>query len=1227
MGEGEETPPRVLISFSHDSVEHEERVRALSDRLRSDGIDCWIDLYEPAPSDGWPLWMLRQLRKADFVLLLCTATYQRRAQGEDTPGTSLGVRWETAEIYRHIYEAAMNNEKFIPCVLDANDRRFIVEPLRNYTHYVVGTDPGYWALYRRLTGQPATPIPPRGPIRKLGPGASLPAPAPEQFTVRASSPPIEPTYGPRSSESAAQRNQHQGATSVDVTSALRSRQPERHGVFIGRESELAAMEAALEPGGTRRVAIVAVQGMAGIGKTYLAQEFYARYAERFGSYRQVVLDPADPGTVATWAAVLGEQAGLDASRVDAVTVVQALTAQRALVHIDNVDSAAAAGLVAALADWLNCVPMLVTGRYTELGTAAGTRWTRIELTPLDPGTALELLQLELTGTPGAHPEELRELVRQVAGLPLALHLAAGYLRRGVTVARFLTRLRDQGLALSPRDPADHALRDRVRGVLATSFAVSRELLVAQAGTRAEAWRTALAALGWAPLVGFGQSLGAAITALDERGAFEDFVDAACALSLVRPHFRQERATPSWSVHPLLGEFLRIGSERAVVDARVGAWVTERADPRASERAIRWETLSAEAVAVGEWLSMATDSVVQNVLPVAWEFATSRGPVGSWLSAAHRVRQIDDNQEILWALCQLAFRAGELEVAFSAANDMERLAREGGNDRNRARALGLIADLLAGRGELDEALRILRERQLPAYERLDDARARANTLGQIADVLTRRGELDEALRLRREEQLPVYERLGDVRSRATTLGQIADVLARRGELHEALRIRRKEQLPVYERLGDLRSRAVTLGQIADVLEARGELDEVLRIRREEQLPVYDRLGDVRSRAITLGQIADVLAARGDLDEAQRIRREEQLPVYERLGDVHERAITLGKIADVLAARGELEKALQIRREELLPVYERLGDVHDCAITRGQIGNVLAARGEFDEALRIWREEELPVYERLGDVQARAITLGKIADVLATRGEWDEALRIRREEQLPVYERLGDIRSAANTLGKIADILAGRGRLDEAERVRRREQLPVYERLGDVRATAITLGRIADLLAARGNLDEALRIWREQELPVHERLGDVLSRAITIGKIADVLAERGEPDEALRIWREEELPVYERLGDVRARAITMGRIADVLATRGELDEALQIWRDEELPVYERLGDVRLHAITMAKIADVLAVRGASDDALTTWRECLTVFERLRAPDLIEAANQRIAELTGQ
>ena len=86
------------------------------------------------------------------------------------------------------------------------------------------------------------------------------------------------------------------------------------------------------------------------------------------------------------------------------------------------------------------------------------------------------------------------------------------------------------------------------------------------------------------------------------------------------------------------------------------------------------------------------------------------------------------------------------------------------------------------------------------------------LDELAGLYASIGELDEALRIRQEEQLPVYERLGDVRERAITLGKMADIFQARGELDEALRIRQEEQLPVYERLGDVRSRAITPAKI-------------------------------------------------------------------------------------------------------------------------------------------------------------------------------------------------------------------------------------------------------------------------------------------------------------------------------------------------------------------------------------------------------------------------------
>src|SRR3982750_1012279 len=64
--------PKVLISYTHDSSVHKARVLGLSERLRSEGVDCEIDQYHLSPPEGWPRWMMNELQNADFVLVVCT---------------------------------------------------------------------------------------------------------------------------------------------------------------------------------------------------------------------------------------------------------------------------------------------------------------------------------------------------------------------------------------------------------------------------------------------------------------------------------------------------------------------------------------------------------------------------------------------------------------------------------------------------------------------------------------------------------------------------------------------------------------------------------------------------------------------------------------------------------------------------------------------------------------------------------------------------------------------------------------------------------------------------------------------------------------------------------------------------------------------------------------------------------------------------------------------------
>jgi hypothetical protein len=124
--------PKVFISYSHDSPEHRQRVLALSERLRTDGIDAQLDQYVAGtPKAGWPRWMLNQLDWANFVLLVCTETYYKRFRGHEAPDKGKGVDWEGNLITSEIYSAKSKATKFAPVLFDgqtsdSSQSRFVV---------------------------------------------------------------------------------------------------------------------------------------------------------------------------------------------------------------------------------------------------------------------------------------------------------------------------------------------------------------------------------------------------------------------------------------------------------------------------------------------------------------------------------------------------------------------------------------------------------------------------------------------------------------------------------------------------------------------------------------------------------------------------------------------------------------------------------------------------------------------------------------------------------------------------------------------------------------------------------------------------------------------------------------------------------------------------------------------------------------------------------------------
>lgn len=168
-------PPRVFASYTHDSDEHRARVLGLANRLREDEVDAHLDQYDENEGPNWPKWMFKQIREAEYVLIVCTAPYRRRFEDTEEVGKGAGAKWEGAIVTQELYESEGANSKFVPVIFDTADRTHIPTVLRGVSSYLVDNDQGYDKLLRRLRRNPLIVKPPLG--EKQRPPAAILSPS------------------------------------------------------------------------------------------------------------------------------------------------------------------------------------------------------------------------------------------------------------------------------------------------------------------------------------------------------------------------------------------------------------------------------------------------------------------------------------------------------------------------------------------------------------------------------------------------------------------------------------------------------------------------------------------------------------------------------------------------------------------------------------------------------------------------------------------------------------------------------------------------------------------------------------------------------------------------------------------------------------------------------------------------------------------------------------------
>lgn len=219
--------------------------------------------------------------------------------------------------------------------------------------------------------------------------------------------------------------------------------------FTGRAEQLAALDALLPAeSDSPAVVISAVDGAAGIGKTTLAVHWAHRVQHRFpdGTLHANLRgygpgDPASPDEVLDgFLRALDIPAERIPADLDARSALfrSVLADRRVLIVLDNANGA---GQVRPLLSATPGCMVLITSRESLTGLVVTEAAHRLTLDLLTPAEAHTLV----TTIIGAEADQVEDLVRLCARLPLALRIAAGRIatHRHLTVADVVDELTDE----------------------------------------------------------------------------------------------------------------------------------------------------------------------------------------------------------------------------------------------------------------------------------------------------------------------------------------------------------------------------------------------------------------------------------------------------------------------------------------------------------------------------------------------------------------------------------------------------------------------------------------------------------------------------------------------------------------------------------------------------------------------------------------------------------------
>lgn len=734
-------------------------------------------------------------------------------------------------------------------------------------------------------------------------------------------------------------------------------------LFINRQPEQRTLTRLTGVGGNsgtrargRPVTVVVIIGSAGVGKTALALHWAHRIRDRFPDGELYVnLRGFDEGPPVSAGVVLDRflrDLGVPAEAIPAdldgrAALFRSLVAGRRILIV--LDNAADAGQVRSLIPGDSGPFVVITSRNQLGGLAVRDGAQRIRLDIFQESDALALLR-RVTRTGGRRdaPDDLAELARLCARLPLALRIAAEHAisRPAMRLAELIADLRDDSLLWDALSTGDGPGGETVRTVFAWSY---RDL----SPDAARMFR----ALGL------------------HRGPDVSLPAAAAAAGVP------------------------VRAARRALDILIGAFLIESAHSRRYQLhdLLRAYALDqARAIDSEEDHRETVDRITQWYIATALDASQILLPGRAFPIAASA---IDGVEPASFQTPAAALEWFDTERPNLVAN--ARSAMEFGLQR-RAWELAMVLGPVHSSYFTFDDWSVLSEIGVTAAEEIIDPPVLASALDNRGRFLLRRGALDDA-KAAHSRALSIQEAIGDEPGTLRSLNALGLVCFQARELREAVAYFTN----IVDRArsaGESRWNGAALINLAHALIESGHAAQAMEILMP--LPrFFAERGDQLNEGTAYHLIAYAHRLSGD-NTAALAAIDTALRIAEDAGNRAWEANWLIEAARVHLAMGDTTEAMQCSRmaaslQRQIGYYSREATALDCT------GGVLLAMGNAEDASSFHREAAR-LHHQLGDDWQEALALIHLADCATVLGR-NDASREEAARALALIERFTDDRA--------------------------------------------------------------------------------------------------------------------------------------------------------------------------------------------------------------------------